>query len=350
MTVSTMERIREKNIPFYALIELTHRCNLGCCHCYLPTNRSTDELSADQFKDILAQLADAGTLFITFSGGEVFLRNDFFKIATYARERHFAIRIFTNGTLIDEKVVDKIKDLNPLSVEISIYGPDSRLHDRITNVPGSFDMSVKAIRLLKEKGIEVGIKTPLMTLNVGSYKEVISLAHELKVKYELNMIISPKLDGSSEPLSYRIDGLEVSKIVSKELPVPDITKIKEKFRNLASKDDLLMCGAGRSSCLISPVGEIYPCAILRISFGNAVKQPFLKGWQSSQAIKLRAMKFCDLRTCAECELVAYCNRCAGIALLEDGDLLGPAKFYCEMAKINKESLTKINQNGGRNAI
>ena len=337
MTVSTLEKIREKNIPFYALIELTHRCNLGCCHCYLPTNQSTDELSADQFKDILDQLVDAGTLFITFSGGEVFLRNDFFKIATYAREKHFAIRIFTNGTLIDEKVVDKIKDLNPLSVEISIYGPDSKLHDGITSVPGSFDMSVTAIRLLKEKGIEVVIKTPLMKLNVGSYKEVISLAHELNVKYELNVIISPKLDGSREPLSYRIDGLELSKIVSDDLPGHDITKVKKEFCNLKSKDDLLMCGAGRSSCMISPTGEIYPCAILRIPFGNAVKQPFSKGWQSFQARKLRAMKFCDLMTCAECELATYCSRCAGIALLEDGDLLGPAKFYCEMAKINKKA-------------
>lgn len=337
MTVSFLEKVREKNIPFYALIELTHRCNLGCCHCYLPTNRSTDELSADQFKDILDQLADAGTLFITFSGGEVFLRNDFFKMATYARKKHFAIRIFTNGTLIDEKVVDKIKDLNPLSVEISIYGPNSKLHDGITNVPGSFDMSVKAIRLLKEKGIEVVIKTPLMKFNVGSYKEVISLAHELNVKYELNVIISPKLDGSREPLSYRIDGLELSKIVSDDLPGHDITKVKKEFCNLKSKDDLLMCGAGRSSCMISPTGEIYPCAILRIPFGNAVKQPFSKGWQSSQARKLRAMKFCDLMTCAECELATYCSRCAGIALLEDGDLLGPAKFYCEMAKINKKA-------------
>ncbi|MDI6891160.1 MAG: hypothetical protein QMC83_09550 [Thermodesulfovibrionales bacterium] len=68
MSISALDKVRERNIPLYTLIELTHRCNLRCCHCYLPSKNSPDELSAGQFKEVLDQMADAGTLFITFSG------------------------------------------------------------------------------------------------------------------------------------------------------------------------------------------------------------------------------------------------------------------------------------------
>lgn len=335
MSISALDKVRDRNIPLNALIELTHRCNLRCCHCYLPSKDSPGELSAGQFKELLDQMADAGTLFITFSGGEVLLRDDFFEIAAYARKRHFSIRIFTNGTLVSEELADEIKDLNPYAVEISVYGKDSKTHDSITKVSGSFHKSIGAIKLLKQRGIEVVMKTPLMTQNVAQYKEIISMANRLEVKYELNTIISPGLDGSCEQLSYRIGELELSEIFSDTSLNPDIIEKHEVIDAPGKREDIPMCAAGRSSFVVSPVGEISPCAVLRVPFGDVKKQPFSEIWNSPAAGKIRATKFTDLRTCSQCELSAYCTRCPGMALIEDGDLLGPARFCCEMARVSK---------------
>ncbi len=335
MSISALDKVRDRNIPLNALIELTHRCNLRCCHCYLPKQREEHELTAAEFKRILDEIADAGTLFLIFSGGEVLLRDDFFEIAAYARKRHFSIRIFTNGTLVSEELADEIKDLSPYAVEISVYGKDSKTHDSITKVSGSFHKSIGAIKLLKQRGIEVVMKTPLMTQNVAQYKEIISMANRLEVKYELNTVISPGLDGSCEPLSYRIGELELSEIFSDTSLNPDIIEKHKVIDAPGKREDIPMCAAGRSAFVVSPVGEISPCAVLRVTFGDVKKQPFSEIWHSPAAGKIRATKFTDLRTCSQCELSAYCTRCPGMALIEDGDLLGPARFCCEMARVSK---------------
>src|SRR5216684_8607096 len=92
-------------IPLAALFEVTHRCNLGCSHCYLtegPVGRprpTRDELALDEVRRALDQLAEAGTFFLTLTGGEVFMRRDFLDIVAHARSLHFSVTIFTTGTL-----------------------------------------------------------------------------------------------------------------------------------------------------------------------------------------------------------------------------------------------------------
>jgi radical SAM protein with 4Fe4S-binding SPASM domain len=351
VSTSILDKVRERNIPLYALIELTYRCNLRCCHCYLPRKKSPNELSADEYKNVLDQLAVAGTLFLTFTGGEVLLREDFFEIATYAKKRNFSIFIFTNGTLVSEGVANKIKEVDPLRVKISIYGKDSKTHDGITNVPGSFRKSIAGIELLKQKGIEVSIKTPLMKCNVGQYKEIISMANKLEVEYELNTVISPKLDRSCEPLSYRINEMQLFEVFSDTVLNPDAFKEKEDVYDYRIREGMPICAAGRNSFVVSYAGIVSPCAMLRIPFGDVKKQPFPEIWHSVEARKIRAIKFTDIKTCTQCELLVYCNRCPGIALLEDGNIFGPARFFCKMARVRKSiserNIDLINQNTRR---
>ena len=87
LTVSELEKVTyQKKIPFDALIELTHACNLKCIHCYcLPENRPL--LNQEEINNLLQQLAELGCISLTFSGGEVFLRNDFFDILEIAKKR-----------------------------------------------------------------------------------------------------------------------------------------------------------------------------------------------------------------------------------------------------------------------
>ncbi|MEM7349847.1 MAG: radical SAM protein, partial [Acidobacteriota bacterium] len=90
------------NIPMDVSIELTHHCNFRCRHCYIPDFSAPDLLSTERLLTLLEELADIGTLFLTFTGGELFLRRDWLPLARRARELGFALRLFSNGTLIDE--------------------------------------------------------------------------------------------------------------------------------------------------------------------------------------------------------------------------------------------------------
>ena len=99
------KRARGVRLPINATIELTHRCPLACAHCYnnLPVGdraARARELSTDEHQRILDELADAGGLWLLFTGGEIFARADFLDIYKHAKSRGFLITLFTNGTQI----------------------------------------------------------------------------------------------------------------------------------------------------------------------------------------------------------------------------------------------------------
>src|SRR5580704_13336325 len=98
-------RAQRKNVPITALVELTHACNLRCEHCYLDllSDATIGALSTAEWKRVFGELARAGCLFLTLSGGEMLTRRDWFELACHARELGFALRLFTNAVLIDER-------------------------------------------------------------------------------------------------------------------------------------------------------------------------------------------------------------------------------------------------------
>ncbi len=111
----------KKPLPIGVTAELTYRCNLRCIHCYC-TNSISKELTLNEWKRAIDILKSWGTVFITFTGGEPLLREDLLQIMRYASKNGMALRLFTNGTLINEKIADHLKDMNLLEVEVSIQG------------------------------------------------------------------------------------------------------------------------------------------------------------------------------------------------------------------------------------
>jgi len=94
------ERALDRCVPLRAIVELTYRCNLRCVHCYTVGRAGERELGTEEVRGILDQLAGEGCLYLTFTGGEILLREDFFALAAYARRKRFALRLFTNGSFL----------------------------------------------------------------------------------------------------------------------------------------------------------------------------------------------------------------------------------------------------------
>ncbi len=171
------QRALDLGVPMSVHFDITYRCNERCVHCYLDHD-DHGEMTTPEIKRVLDELADAGTFFLTFSGGEVLMRRDFFELLEYARSLMFDVRIKTNAVMIGEAEARRMLELGVDQVQVSIYSHRAEVHDAITKLPGSLRRSIEAIRSLTEQGLRVTIANVLMTANMHDHAGVQALARE----------------------------------------------------------------------------------------------------------------------------------------------------------------------------
>jgi radical SAM protein with 4Fe4S-binding SPASM domain len=331
-----------KGVPLSVHLDLTYRCNERCVHCYLD-HKDNGELTTSECTGILEQLARAGTLFLTLSGGEIFLRPDLEEILSAARRLHFDISLKTNALLVSVPKAAMLAEHGVRRVQISIYSENSEIHDAITKVRGSLQRSLAAIPLLLEKGIHVKLACPLMKQNLLAYRGVMALAERLGVPYVLDLTITPMMDGSEGPLAHRVSAESLLPVIhdsalagcgplsKAELPVSLGSAVSSGVESAAYDD--LPCSAGHNSCYISPYGDVYACVQLPMAAGNLRFQSFAEIWKGAPTLqKIRSVRESELPVCSRCEIRSYCERCPGLAWMEGGDLLGAYARACELAE------------------
>lgn len=324
-----------KKIPLWAHLDLTYRCNLNCLHCYcqgLCKGFSTcqEELSLDEIKDLLDELAQAGSLYLALSGGEIFLRPDFFAVASYARRKNFCLTFFTNGTLIDDDIARGLAELSPLAVEMSIYGSGADVHDAITRKEGSFQRLLEATGLLRKYNIRFSLKSVIMEPNFHQADDIEKLCFRLgSYDYRYSIEVSPKNDGSMITKEYQISAERTQEFLAQKIKIRDR---HEYWDNPLQKP---LCGTGSLGCYISPYGDVYPCIQLLISMGNIRERGFKEIWHKPSQLrsKLDSLKtYQDLPDCRSCQYIRNCKKCLGLAYLETGDL---KKCYNSLRCISK---------------
>ena len=342
-----ISRTVEKHRPLSVHFDLTYRCNERCVHCYLDHDNH-GELTTAECLQVLDDLARSGALFLTFSGGEIFLRPDLYEILAAARRLHFDISLKTNALLVTPERAARLGELGVRRVQISVYSDIPAVHDAITKVPGSLQRTLAAIPILLQHGLQVKLACPLMRENLLAYRGVMALAEKLGVPYILDLTITPMMDGSSGPLAHRAS-------VSSLLPVlqdarleackpqptsatarpesvgPLGSAVSRGIESPAYQD--LPCSAGHNSCYISPYGDVFPCVQLPQAAGNLRREKFDDIWyHAPQLERLRAIRESQLPVCSRCEIRSYCERCPGLALMEGGSLLGAYERACALAE------------------
>jgi len=323
------QRAFDLGIPLGIHLDVTYRCNERCVHCYLDHD-DHGELTTTEIKDILDQLAEAGTFFLTLSGGEVLMRRDFFDILEYARRLTFNVQIKTNGVMIGLPEAQRIRELGVEQVQISVYSHRPEVHDAITKLPGSLQKSIRAIRFLKSQGLNVVIANVMMTANMGDHMGVRALARELDVIYALDPTITPKMDGDLSILNLRIPGSELNAVFHNEDLVGNVA---EFCAPPPPPDDDIMeaipCSAGHTAAYITPYGDVFPCVQFPLPTGNLRQKRFLEIWRGSPALEeVRSIRAKDLPVCSTCSHVGSCTRCPGLAYVE-GSMRGPSTADCE---------------------
>jgi radical SAM protein with 4Fe4S-binding SPASM domain len=322
-------------IPLSVHVDLTYRCNERCVHCYLDHD-DRGEMSTAELKDLLDQLAEAGVFFLTFSGGEIFLRRDLFELLRHARLRTFAVKLKTNGLLIGGREAAQIQSLGATEVQISIYSHRAEVHDRITKVAGSLARSVGAIRLLRAHGVRVIIANVLMIDNAADYAGVRALAADLGVEATIDPTVTPKLDGDRSILSLNVAPSALARVFHDPCLVGDPAGAEPtpgswcEPREPSEADlDELPCSAGHTACYVSPYGDVYPCVQFPLPSGNVRQARFQDIWRDSPQLReVRSIRARDLPSCSSCRHLAGCTRCPGLAYME-GNMRGPSTQDCE---------------------
>jgi heme d1 biosynthesis radical SAM protein NirJ len=167
----------KRNPPGPVVIwNLIRRCNLTCKHCYsISADRDFEgELNTEEVFRVMEDLKGFHVPVLILSGGEPLLRPDIFEISRHAKDMGFYVGLSTNGTLIDEAMIDRVVDVGYDYVGISIDGI-RETHDRFRRKEGAFDASMHAIRLCRDRGIKIGMRFTLTQDNAHELPELLAL-------------------------------------------------------------------------------------------------------------------------------------------------------------------------------
>lgn len=327
--------------PLSVTFELTPRCNFRCIHCYLGEHRNeTDELSTEQIISILDQLSDAGVLFVTFTGGECLLRSDFTRIYMYAKRLGFMVGIFTNAYTLRDEHFELFNGYPPFFVDVSIYAASEEKYFEITGIHGAFERVIKNLTLLKQYGIEFGIKTPLFSQNIEDYEKMCAIAKQLDVKYRFAFALSPTIDHESYPTTYMVKPSTMIRLESEDPVYREMGEHYAAVENNWGKafDDgefvpLFICNPGVNDLFIDYHGRAMPCASFRSAAISMLNTPFDEIWEDFSIYKKIAAS-ANYR-CMRCESRYYCRVCPADQLQYHGDYESIDPMICAHAHARK---------------
>ena len=294
-------------MPMNYTVSLLYTCNSRCSTCNI-WKKQANNLSVDEYKKIFKHIKHT-PYWITFSGGEPFLRNDIVEVVTsiYQISRPRIINIPTNGLLVKTIIekTDAIAKACPkaqIIINVSVDGIDEQ-HDNIRNVPGNYKKAIatfNGLKALKHKNLSVGIHTVISRFNVDSFPSIANELMRLKPdsyiteiaeeRVELDTIgtdITPSLVAYKSAIDYLIHRI-------KNTTYKGMSKVKRAFRieyyNLVKrimrdKRQIIPCYSGVASCQISPEGDVWNCCVKAKPLGNLreAKYNFRKIWFSPAA-------------------------------------------------------------------
>ncbi|MGD9022917.1 MAG: 12,18-didecarboxysiroheme deacetylase [Deltaproteobacteria bacterium] len=317
---------------------ITRSCNLKCIHCYAHAKDlpSENELSTDEGRALLDDLAAFGVPVVLFSGGEPIIRKDLPELARYAVEHGMRAVISTNGTLITPEKAQRFKEIGLSYVGISLDGLEE-VNDRFRGVKGAFQAAVKGIRNCQEAGIKVGLRFTVNKLNAAEIPGIFDLLEELSVpricfyhlvyagrgsklveedlSHEETRAVLDLIMNRTKDLHERGKPTEVLTVdnhadgpyVYMRLRKEDPERAKEVLELLKMNEGN---NSGRGIGCISWDGSIHADQFWRhYSFGNVRERPFSEVWtdtSNSLMKKLKDKKKYVKGRCARCRWLDIC--------------------------------------------
>ncbi|AKB33332.1 radical SAM domain protein [Methanosarcina siciliae C2J] len=321
---------------------MTRRCNLKCVHCYAQAKdmEFKNELSTEEGKALIDDLAAFGSPVMLFSGGEPTMRKDLPELAAYAREKGMRAVISTNGTLIDKDLAKKLKAVGLSYVGVSLDGV-RETNDKFRGMKGAFDAALRGLHNCQEEGIKVGLRFTINKQNVRDIPAIFDLLEEENIPrvcfYHLvyagrgsTMVdedLSPEESRKAVDLIMeRTKALHEKGFPAEVLTVDNhcdgpyiyLKLLKENPERAAEVFELLSMNQGNSSGIgigcVSWDGSVHADQFWRhYSFGNIRERPFSEIWTDQSDELMAGLKHrkpliqANADRCAKCKWFDVCN-------------------------------------------
>lgn len=317
-------------VPWYTTIELGLQCNLVCTHCYnfdrknpMPAHLKS-QLQPERILSLIDELAEAGTLMLSFTGGEALMHPQLFDFIARARANHLLVKIKSNGTLVTKAIAEKSKKFEVFDYDISLYGKNALEHDWLTRKIGSFDNTIQGIKNLREVDLPVMMNFILHQKNYQSVTSMIKLAKNLNCDYSISTEMTKRYDDSSPQ-----DEVGLSSIQFRELLLSE----NRAYFEASNDEKNLQCECARTVCAINHQGDVFPCIGAPIKSGNILESSFKEIWSNSKEFKkIRNLTKEDFSDCNQCELITKCARSSGAAFVNTGNYTGANPQNCQEAE------------------
>ncbi|NYT19078.1 MAG: 12,18-didecarboxysiroheme deacetylase [Methanosarcinales archaeon] len=321
---------------------MTRRCNLRCVHCYAHAKdiEFKDELTTEQGKELIDDLAEFGSPVILFSGGEPLMRKDLPELAEYAISKGMRAVISTNGTLIDEEMAKTLKKIGLSYVGISIDGV-RETNDKFRGMKGCFDAAMEGLRNCQREGIKVGLRFTINKQNVADIPAIFDMLEEENIPricfYHLvyagrgTKIIDEdlSLEDSRKTVDLIMD--RTKQLHEKGMPVEVLTVdnhcdgpyiymrlAKENPERADDVYELLQMNRGNSTGIgfgcVSWDGSVHPDQFWRhYTFGNVKDRKFSEIWTDLDDELMAGLKDrkplikANADRCAKCKWFDVCN-------------------------------------------
>ncbi|WP_125152540.1 putative heme d1 biosynthesis radical SAM protein NirJ2 [Clostridium rectalis] len=321
----------------------TNKCNLKCKHCYRESGeRLNGELSTKEGKELIDDICKAGFKIMIFSGGEPLMRNDIFQLINYAKNKGLRPVLGSNGTLITKEVAIKLKEAGVMAIGISLDSLNAKLHNKFRGCDNAFKDAILGMKNCRDVGLDFQIHTTIMNWNKEEIMYITDFSVAMGAIAHHIFFLVPTGRGKNiekellDKIEYRrllTDIMKKQKEVSIQIKptcAPQFIKVAESIGiNSRFKKG---CIAGTNYCIISPKGDVQPCAYLNEIAGNIRDIPFDYIWKNSTIFKeLRTLKYEG--NCGKCDFKIKCGGCrARAAFYNNGNYMAGDNscfYYCK---------------------
>lgn len=343
----------DMKIPLSGTFELSPVCNFSCKMCYV--RKSKKEVAEHQrpmldvkhWLQIARDARDAGLVFLLLTGGEPFLWPGFWEFYEELVKMGLLISINTNGSLIDDEVIERLKMHPPKRINITLYGASDESYEALCGVTGVFKKVDNAIKKLKAEGIEVKLNSSLTPSNQNDMEAIISYAKENELILEMASYMFPPIRRDREKIgeNHRFTSEEYAKY---RLSSYHLIHGKEKYEELLERirkravpplgldesckdplDGKVRCRAGKAAFWITWDGYMTPCGMMPEPRIDLYKTDFIDAWK--EIVKMTE-KISASGTCESCLNRQLCHTCPAIALSETGTTEGIPIYLCKMVE------------------
>lgn len=358
----------QKKIPLSGTFELTPMCNFTCKMCYVRktaqemAQAERSPMTCERWLELARELRSEGMLYLLLTGGEPFLWPDFWELYENLCEMGFLISINTNGSMISEKVIERLKKNPPTRINLTLYGASDETYQELCQVDGMFTKVSENIEKLQKAKIPLKLNCSLTPYNVKDLEAIVEYAKQRELLLEIATYMFPpvrrdmSMVGKNERFTpYEVAFYNLKRYYLQYGEKNYIQYLKKAVQGIALPPVLdemcidlvggkVRCRAAKSVFWITWDGWLTPCGMLNEPCVDVKEQEFKAAWnellEESEQLRLSGV-------CTSCANRPICRSCAAIAVAETGKFEGIPLYLCEtmeaMEKIAREQL-KIYQN------